>query len=156
MIKMRLKGERHAAIREIVELKRIHTQEELVSELQKLGYEVTQATISRDISELGLLKVRMGDGTSIYALPEGKFIGDETEHLRRMLEDFVVSLNRSGNLIVVKTTPGTAQGVASALDGVRWEEVLGTVAGDDTILVVTHNSREGASVLARLNELKSK
>jgi len=153
VIKMKSRIERLDAIRKLVQEKRIGTQEELVKELRKQGFEATQATASRDIMELRLQKIRTAEG-SMYTLPQTGPI-EEINHLQRMLKDFVNGIIRTGNLIVLRTSPGTAQGVASAVDNVRWEEVLGTIAGDDTILLVTVSSKTGVSVIKRLEELKS-
>lgn len=150
---MKSKSERLETIRKLVQEKRIGTQEDLVKELEKQGYEATQATVSRDIMELRLQKMRTLEG-SIYVLPQ---IGpvEEIEHLQRMLKDFVTRIIRAQNLIILRTLPGAAQGVASAVDNARWSEILGTIAGDDTILLVTADSKTGVSVTKKLEELKS-
>ena len=149
---MKSKSERLEAIRKLVQEKRIGTQEDLAKELEKQGYEATQATVSRDIMELRLQKMRTSEG-SIYVLPQ---IGpvEEIEHLQRMLKDFVSRIIRAQNLIILRTLPGAAQGVASAVDSVRWSEILGTIAGDDTILLVTADSRTGVTVTKKLEELR--
>jgi transcriptional regulator of arginine metabolism len=152
VINVKSKSERLEAIRKLVQEKRIGTQEDLVKELEKQGFGATQATVSRDIMELRLQKIRTAEG-SIYTLPQMGPI-EEIDHLQRMLKDFVNGIIRTGNLIVLRTSPGTAQGVASAVDNVRWGEVLGTIAGDDTILLVTVSSKTSVSVLKRLEELK--
>lgn len=143
---MKAKKERLETIRWLVESKDIGTHEEIVKELGKLGLEVTQATVSRDVVALGLKKVRRG-GRNIYLLPE-------TEEVRRMLKDFTKEVEYSRNLIVVKTLPGTAQGVASKLDSLSWPELVGTVAGDDTVLVVTKNDESGQKITEKLVKLK--
>ncbi len=150
---MKSKSDRLAKIRKLVQEKKIGTQEAMVKELVKQGFATTQATVSRDIVELRLQKIRTAEG-SIYALPQTGVVG-EIDHMRRMLKDFVSAIRRAGNLIVLKTSPGAAQGVASALDNARWGEILGTVAGDDTILLVTPSTRAGISIIKRLQELKS-
>lgn len=150
---MRTKQDRLNAIRQLVESRNISTQEELASELEKLGYEVTQATISRDISDLGLIKVRViskdigGTGRQAYSLPE-------IERLRSLLKEFLLSVDGAENLIVVKTNPGTAQAVAAAIDSIKWQDVLGTVGGDDTILIITRNKKAGEYIAERLIKLK--
>lgn len=150
---MRTKQERLSEIRQLVESRTISTQEELASELEKLGYEVTQATISRDISDLGLVKVRViskdagGNGKQAYSLPE-------IERLRSLIKEFLISVDRAENLIVVKTNPGTAQAVAAAIDSIKWQDVLGTVGGDDTILIITRSKNAGAYIAERLIKLK--
>lgn len=142
---MKVKGQRLAAIRKIVEEKPISTHQQLVDELEKLGYKVTQATVSRDLTEMGLPKVRI-EGTAVYSLPE-------VENVRKMLRDFVINVERSENLAVVKTRPGTAHSVASSLDGANWGDLLGTVAGDDTVLLITKDVESGKRVMARLDAL---
>ncbi|MCL6471848.1 MAG: arginine repressor [Firmicutes bacterium] len=148
---MRTRQDRLDVIKRVIETKDISTQEELISELETLGYDVTQATISRDISDLGLLKVRIAvnkaGSKQIYSLPQ-------TERLRSMLNEFMVSIDKAENLVVVKTTPGTAQAVASAMDSVKWPDVLGTVGGDDTILVITRSRDVADYIVERLTRLK--
>ena len=153
MIRVKAKSDRLNEIRRLVLEKKISTQDEIVTELREQGFEATQATVSRDIVELRLHKIRTDSG-SIYILPQTGVAG-EAEYLRRMLREFVNTITRAGNLIVVKTAPGAAQGVGSAIDNTRWEEIVGTIAGDDTILVVTENSETGVLVLKRLEDLKS-
>lgn len=153
MILMSSRKDRLGAIRHIVETMHISTQEELIAELEKRGFEVTQATVSRDISDLGLLKVKVtipgtAQGTKqVYSLPE-------VERLRSLLAEFLVSIDRAENLVVVKTNPGTAQAVALAIDTVKWPDVLGTVGGDDTILIITRNASAGEFVTKRLSALR--
>lgn len=124
MVKRR--DSRQDAIRDIVRGKSIRTQRELVEELQGMGYKCTQATVSRDISDMGLRK-----------LSEGIYVLAEDLHLQRMVSEFVISVVRAGNLVVVKSQPGTAPGVAAAIDAAALHEVCGSVAGNDTVLVVT-------------------
>lgn len=150
---MEIKIKRLETIRRLVQEKRIGTQEDLVYELAKEGFEATQATVSRDISELRLQKIRTAQG-SMYVLPQIGPVG-EIEHLRRMVQDFVNDITRAGNLIVLKTSAGAAQGVAAAVDSTRWAEILGTIAGDDTILLVTSSTKTGVTVLKRFEELRS-
>jgi len=121
---------------EFIKEQEISTQEELVEALQNAGFSVTQATISRDIKELGLIKVPGSSGMSRYTLP-GEAVNPRNEdRMKRLFQDAVISLDNSENLIVIKTLPGEAQGVASTIDNVGWPEVIGTVAGDDTILII--------------------
>lgn len=142
---MKVKAQRLAAIRKIVEGKPISTHQQMVDELEKLGYKVTQATVSRDLTEMGLPKVRI-EGKAVYSLPE-------VESVRKMLRDFVINVERSENLVVVKTRPGTAHSVASSLDGTNWGDLLGTVAGDDTVLLITKDVDSGKHVIGRLEGL---
>lgn len=148
---MGTRQDRLDAIKRVIETKDISTQEELISELETLGYDVTQATVSRDISDLGLLKVKIAvnkaESKQIYSLPQ-------TERLRSMLDEFMVSIDKAENLVVVKTTPGTAQAVASAMDSIKWTDVLGTVGGDDTVLVIARNRDVANYIVERLTKLK--
>lgn len=132
-----MKAWRSKKILEIIKEKDISTQEELVQELRKSGFSVTQATVSRDIKELGLIKVPGGAGVSRYTLPGETVNTWNDDRLKRLFKSSVISMDSSENLIIIKTLPGEAQGVASAVDNAQWPEIIGTVAGDDTILVVT-------------------
>jgi transcriptional regulator of arginine metabolism len=127
----------------------VKTQEDLVEELKKEGFLVTQATISRDLSSLGLVKAKLNNGVSVYLLPE-------VEKLRNTLASFVKKIDRAENLVVIKTEPGAAQSVAASIDRIDMPEILGTVAGDDTILVVGRDRKNAAKVKAKLLALKSK
>ncbi len=145
---MSKKIERHEAIRKLVREKPISTQMQLVKELKKLGYNVTQATVSRDVAQLGLEKIPGESGKTIYILAEDR-------HLRRMCEDLVLWARESANLIVVKTTPGGASSVAQAVDAARWEEVIGTISGDDTFLVVATDEEAAKEVARRIRQLSA-
>ncbi|MEW6769800.1 MAG: arginine repressor [Bacillota bacterium] len=143
-----MKFVRQQKILQLVKERPIANQRGLVKALAEAGLKVTQATVSRDIRELGLVKVSLG-GTIRYVTPDsqGKSVREE-ERLHRLVRDAVVSLDTSENLVVVKTLPGAAQGVASAVDRAEWPEVIGTVAGDDTFLVVV-KPRSMAPVVSR-------
>ncbi|MFQ5574172.1 MAG: arginine repressor [Terriglobia bacterium] len=145
-----MKAKRQKAIKEIVKRKKIGTQEELVLELRRRGFVTTQATVSRDIGEIGLKRGRE-QGVLVYALP--KIPSDGETLLKTMVRDFVVDVAQSMNLVVVKTSPGTAQGVAAGMDNADWEEVLGTVAGDDTILAVAKNNRAAFMAAQKFKKL---
>lgn len=149
-----MKSERHAMIVSIIKEQVIGTQEELGETLKSRGVLVTQATLSRDIKELGLIKVSTMDGTYRYSLPQDRTPGDVMRRAQRMLEDAVVSVDIAENLIVIKTMSGTAQGVAAAFDDLEWSEVVGTVAGDNTILAVIRNKEQAAEVIKRLHHLR--
>lgn len=116
---------RQEAIRELVRGEHIRTQGDLVEKLQERGFSCTQATVSRDITEMNLRK-----------LPEGVYVLAEDLHMQRMVADLVTNVVRSGNLVIVKASPGSAAAVAAALDGADMDGVLGSIAGDDTILVI--------------------
>lgn len=130
-----MKAQRHIKIREIITSQEIETQDELVDKLKQAGYNVTQATVSRDIKELHLVKVATNNGIYKYSLPADRRF-NPIQKLKRILQDSFVSIDHSGNLIVLKTLPGNAHAVASLLDHLEWEEIMGTLAGDDTILIV--------------------
>ncbi|MBQ7515773.1 MAG: arginine repressor [Schwartzia sp.] len=146
---------RQAKIREIVEQSEIETQEALTAMLRRQHIQVTQATVSRDVKELMLVKVPVGDGRYRYALPTEKAAALSVDRVTRLLRDSVVGLADSENLIVVKTLPGTANAVASVLDGLRWPEIIGTVAGDDSILVVVKPRAAVPRVLEKLGSMIS-
>jgi transcriptional regulator of arginine metabolism len=148
-----VKSLRHAKIKEIVEHHVIETQEELAEALRKEGIEVTQATVSRDIKELMLIKVPMGDGQYRYAFPVEQNLMFSQSRMERIFRDSVLTLNYSQNIIVIKTLPGTAQSVASTIDYAKWSEIIGTVAGDDNILVVVKPADAVLLVIARFQSL---
>jgi transcriptional regulator of arginine metabolism len=149
-----MKANRHAMIISIIKEQVIGTQEELGEALKAKGVLVTQATLSRDIKELGLIKVPTAEGYYRYSLPQDRTPGDFTRRAQRMLEDAMVSVDSAENLIVIKTMSGTAQGVADALDDLEWPEVVGTVAGDDTILLVVRSKGVVETILNRLQQLR--
>lgn len=131
-----MKSHRQARVKEIVERLVIRTQDELSDALRSEGIDVTQATVSRDIKEMMLVKVPTGDGSYRYAFPSDHNVMVSVARLEKTFQDSVLSVNSSGNIIVLRTLPGTAQAVAYVLDNVRWSEIIGTVAGDDTIFLV--------------------
>jgi transcriptional regulator of arginine metabolism len=147
------KHQRQHRIARLLETSAIGSQTELVELLAAEGVEATQATVSRDLEELGAVKVRLPGGALAYALPElpSQQVAPE-DHLRRVLGDWVVELDVSANLVVLRTPPGSAHVVGSALDRSGFPGVIGTVAGDDTVLVVAAESVGGASVGARLSQ----
>lgn len=144
------KRERHDAILELVRGQRVHSQGELRELLSRRGIRVTQATLSRDIRELGLVKSPGPDGRSHYTEPAQS---DQTPPLQRLLSTLFVSAEGTGNLLILKTLTAGAQPVAVALDAEAWPEILGTIAGDDTILVVLRDARHLEPVLARIRSL---
>ena len=150
---MASKAQRQHRISELLAKEQVSSQSVLVELLGEMGMHVNQATVSRDLEELGAIKVRVPGGESVYAIPElpRSQLAPE-DHLRRVLSDFVVEVDRSDDLVVVRTPPGSAHVFASALDRNGLEAVLGTVAGDDTILVVARVGC-GESVQGRLVEL---
>src|SRR5574341_1193899 len=147
-----MKTQRHAAILRIVRRDTVVSQERLRELLKAEGFDVTQATLSRDIRELGLAKVAAPDGGSHYAPgPEGgATIGP---HLEQLLPSMLVSAEGVGPLLVLKTATGAAQALALALDGAGWSDLLGTIAGDDAILVIARSERARRAVQVRIKEL---
>lgn len=129
-----MKPRRHFAIMEIINNNYIETQEELCEALKRKGFEVTQATVSRDIKELRIIK-RMGEKGYHYALSVSPNTKGLRNRMKRIFQDSVISIKCSENLIVIKTLPGAAHAVASLIDSLERADILGTVAGDDTIFV---------------------
>ena len=140
---MRKRRERQEAIRRIVRAERVRTQRALVEHLRTQGFVCTQATVSRDITEMGLRK-----------LPEGVYVLAEDLHLQRMISDLVVGVKRSENLVLIKAAAGTAPGVAAALDAAELEDIMGSVAGDDTILVITSTAESGSRLVDTVNKFR--
>lgn len=147
-----MKANRQALIREIVEGQVIQTQEELAEVLRSRGMDVTQATVSRDIKEMHLLKVLSDGGVYRYATMDKGEQG-VSDRLIRMLADSVIDVASANNLIVVRTLSGSAHVAGEALDSLKWPEVLGTIAGDNTILVIVRTNEEVEAVLKRFRAL---
>jgi transcriptional regulator of arginine metabolism len=146
-----VKPQRHAAILELVRDTRIPSQEVLRERLAERGIEVAQATLSRDIRELALVKVPDESGGSVYQLSAG--ISDPTPTLARLLPPLYLGADGVGNLLVVKTLVGGAQPIAVGLDWEEWPEVVGTIGGDDTVLVILRDAAYRDRVVRRLEEL---
>ena len=147
-----MKAKRQALIREIVEAQSIQTQEELAEALRAHGMVVTQATVSRDIREMHLLKVLAEDGSYRYATMEKSDSG-MNDRLIRMLTDSVVEMNSANNLIVIHTLPGSSHVAAEAIDNLKWPETIGTIAGDNTILVIVRTNEEVDTVMKRFHSI---
>ncbi|MBA2281361.1 MAG: arginine repressor [Acidimicrobiia bacterium] len=148
------KHQRQHRISRLLEQQPVTSQQQLVELLSVDGVIATQATVSRDLEELGAIKVRAAAGESVYAIPElPKEQRAPEEHLRRVLGEWVVEVAHSGNLVVLRTPPGCAHVVGSALDRSLLPDVLGTVAGDDTLLVVAAERTGGAKLARQLSEL---
>jgi transcriptional regulator of arginine metabolism len=140
---MRKRLERQDAIKRIVRNERVKTQRALVDNLKAEGFVCTQATVSRDITEMGLKK-----------LPEGVYVLAEDLHLQRMVSDLVSDVKRSEKFVLVKASAGTAPGVAAALDAAEIDGILGSVAGDDTILVITISDDDAALLVDTLDKFR--
>ena len=145
------KKARQGRILEIVRKHSVRSQEELSSILRNESVPVTQSTLSRDIRELGLVKVR-----GRYQSPGDALPAAPNEHLRRTMEQYVLSTGVSGNIVIIKTSPGNAHSVGVVLDAAQWPEVMGTIAGDDTVFVLAQSSRIGKKVLERIRTCSSR
>lgn len=135
---------RQDAIRDIVRNKDVRTQRVLVDELRAMGFDCTQATVSRDIADMGLRK-----------LPEGIYVLAEDRHLQRMVSELVTGVLRTDNLVMIKAQPGTASGIAAAVDAAELPDVLGSLAGNDTILVIAQTAEDGERLEALINKLSN-
>ncbi|MBP3636666.1 MAG: arginine repressor [Clostridia bacterium] len=147
-----MKSVRQVAILDIIEKHDVETQEELAEALRERGIQVTQATVSRDIKELRLLKVLTPTGAYKYATAD-KAENGLGERFIRMLAESLLSVAASNNLIVVKTLSGSANVAAEALDSLHWPEILGSLAGDNTILLIIRSNEEVPGVIARIQEM---
>lgn len=147
-----MKSRRHFAIRDILASERIATQEELCEALRKCGYEVTQATVSRDIKELRLTKIPDEMGYR-YAFPTSHGPKSSFERMKRVFQDSVTDLDYSENIIIIKTLPGLAQSVGAVIDAMENQLILGNVAGDDTIFVLVKPKSEVENVLETFQKL---
>lgn len=148
------KNQRQHLVAKLLGTHGVTSQEQLVGLLADAGCAATQATVSRDLDDLGAVKVRVGGGETIYAIPElPKDQRAPDDHLRRALGDWVVEVSHSGPIVVLRTPPGTANVVGAALDRAAVAEIIGTVAGDDTLLVVVSEDVGGAAMAERLREL---
>jgi transcriptional regulator of arginine metabolism len=148
------KPQRQHRIAKMLEDQAVSSQAQLVELLAADGIVATQATVSRDLEELGAVKVRIPGGAMAYAVPEHAKEGRAPDdHLRRVMGEFVVDVAWSGNIVVLRSPPGSAHVVASALDRAGLPNVLGTVAGDDTLIAVCAEGARGATVAAELASL---
>lgn len=152
---MRLaKPQRQHRVARLLEQYPVTSQARLVELLADEGVVATQATVSRDLEELGAVKVRVAGGETVYAVPEyAKDRIAPEEHLKRVLGDWVVEVAHSANIVVVRTPPGSAHVVGSAIDRAGLADVLGTVSGDDTLIVVTSERAGGEKVARRISAL---
>ena len=139
------KGQRHIKIREFIANHDIETQDDLVDHLKNAGFNVTQATVSRDIKELHLVKVPLMDGRYKYSLPADQRF-NPLQKLKRLLIDAFVRIDTASNLLVLKTLPGNAQAMCALIDNLNWDEILGTIGGDDTCLIICRSQSEAEIV----------
>lgn len=146
------KGQRHIRIRDIISNQEVETQDELVERLREAGFNVTQATVSRDIKELHLVKVPLPDGRYKYSMPtEQKF--NPLQKLKRMLVDSFVSIDHADHFIMLKTLSGHANAVAELIDNLPWDEIMGTISGDNTILIICRSKDYTEDVTKRFLEM---
>lgn len=147
-----MKTERHAKIIELISKYPIETQEELAEYLQRAGYQVTQATVSRDIRELKLMKVTAEDGRQRYMVYQERMDADNEKYIR-VLRDGFQSMDMAQNILVIKTVPGMAMAVAAALDAMHWSEIVGCIAGDDTILCAVRSVDDTLLAMERIRKI---
>ena len=147
-----MKINRHAKIVEIVNQQNIETQEELAEILNREGYKVTQATVSRDIRDLKLTKVPTEDGKQKYAVLK-KTQTELAEKYVRILKDGFVSMDMAQNILVIKTVSGMAMAVGAAIDEMNWKEVVGCIAGDDTVMCAIHNVEETERLMEKIRKI---
>ena len=150
-----MKVARHEKIKELIQQYDIDTQEELASRLNEAGFKVTQATVSRDIRALKMMKVTGKDGKSRYVILQ-ELPTEMGEKYTRVLHDALLTIDQGQNILVIRTVPGMAMGVAAALDALNWEELLGSIAGDDTVMCVARTLEEASSVAERLKSILQK
>lgn len=147
-----MKNKRHNKIVELIEKYQIETQEELAKWLRQEGFQVTQATVSRDIRELQLSKVPFGNGSQKYVV-----LKQEDSHLAdkyiRILRDGLVSMDMAQNILVIKTVSGMAMAVAAAIDAIKFHEIVGSIAGDDTIMAAVRTTADTKTVMAKIRDM---
>ncbi|MCR5175840.1 MAG: arginine repressor [Anaerovibrio sp.] len=148
-----MKAHRQSKIRQIIENQVIETQEDLAAALRARDIEVTQATVSRDIKDMQLVKIPYGSGKYRYAYPIDSQTLHSEDRMQRLFKDMVKKIDYTENIVVIKTMPGAANSVCIALDNARWPEIIGTVAGDDTIIVVIKHSGMSEEIALKLEAL---
>lgn len=147
-----MKAARHAKILELIEQYNIETQDDLAERLREHSYAVTQATVSRDIKELRLIKALSDSGTYKYATVDKTETGLQ-ERFIRIFSQSVVSITSAGNIIVIKTLSGSASAAAEAVDSMKWKEVAGSIAGDNTIFIAIKDSRQVPEIIKRFQSM---
>ncbi|WLV23520.1 transcriptional regulator ArgR [Aciduricibacillus chroicocephali] len=142
------KIQRHVKIRELIADNEVETQDELVDMLKAAGYNVTQATVSRDIKELHLVKVPSLFGKYKYSLPADQRF-NPLDKLKRLVMDAFLKIDHASHFIVLKTLPGNAQAVGALIDNLNWEEIMGTICGDDTCLIICRTEEDALTIKER-------
>ncbi len=150
-----MKSERHAMILDLIEHADVETQEDLAGLLKERGVSVTQATVSRDIKELRLIKVLSDKGGYKYATVDKAEAGLK-ERFIRIFSDSVVGITSAGNLVILKTLSGSGNAAAEAIDSMRWNEVAGTIAGDNTIFIAAKDEKSVPELMKRLTSMMKK
>ena len=148
-----MKNDRQNHLLQIISEENIETQEQLLERLQSRGIKSTQATISRDIKELHLIKEPAGQGRYRYAVSTHRTKLNFADRLRTIFRESLLSVDYAQNIVVIKTMPGLAHGAASALDGMTISEMVGTLAGDDTVMIVMRNTESAAAFVAEIKEM---
>ena len=147
-----MKKSRHEIMLHLISNNEIETQDELIALLRANGHDVTQATVSRDIRELHISKMTTGRGTYRYVVPKARSSASNLK-FGRVLIDSIINVDHACNMVVIKTHPGLANAVAVSIDGMSLDRILGSVAGDDTILMVARDEAYAADICARLRDL---
>lgn len=148
-----MKSQRQAKIVEIISNRDVQTQEQLLEELKKAGFRTTQATISRDIKELRIVKEMSGNGSYRYAVSNTDPVGGFSGRLHTIFKECVLGYDYAQNIIVIRTMPGLASAAASAIDALNWSSVVGTLAGDDTLFVVMRENNAAAALCGEIKNL---
>ena len=148
-----MKTERQTKILELIKNSEFVTQEDLQNRLSELGFKVTQATVSRDIRELGLIKTEGPDGVYKYRAASEVIPGDNGDKYRGIMQHAAISVASANNLVVLKTYAGMGSAAGAAVDAMNFEEAIGTLAGDDTLLIIARDERAAADITAALAEL---
>ena len=149
-----MKVNRHAKILELINKYRIETQEELAEHLNKEGFKVTQATVSRDIRDLKLTKVPSEEGKQRYATHQSTDNAKGEKYIR-VLRDGYISMDMAQNILVIKTVSGMASAVCAALDAMKWNEIVGSIAGDDTIMCAIRSVDDTIEVMDKISKIVS-
>ncbi|WP_219836452.1 transcriptional regulator AhrC/ArgR [Paenibacillus sp. R14(2021)] len=144
-----MKSVRQMKIRELINNEIIETQDDLVESLRTAGLQVTQATVSRDIKEMQLIKVPIEDGKYKYSIPQ-ETRTNSIHKLKRTLSDHFLHIDFTDNLVVMKCLPGTANAIGAMIDNMEWVEIMGTICGDDTILLICRTKSQSSEIVDRL------
>lgn len=148
-----MKAQRHAKIIDLIKTQNIETQEELTTMLRGSGFDTTQATVSRDIKELKLVKIPDENGNYKYAVKNNLDEINLSAKFKTILEETVLRVDVSTSIVVIKTFPGMAQAAASAIDNMNWSEIVGTIAGDDTIFVALKTTEDALILCSKIKDL---